>query len=131
MEGSESPRLVFNPRPAPGANVDPVTEAIRSPSHNDRARTPAGAVAGDITPVAVFVEILVAGHLAGNIVRRIGVIFVIVALESTGIEIIAVGKLSDVILKVIAAGECRGLIGNHCIGKSAAGDAAAAVPDGG
>jgi hypothetical protein len=64
VEGSESPRLVFDPRPAPPANIDPVPEAIRSPSDDDGARPPARTVAGDIAPVSVFVEIFVAGHLA-------------------------------------------------------------------
>lgn len=62
VEGSESPRLVFDPGPAPGADESPVTEAIRSPAHNDGARPPAGTVAGNVTPVAVFVEVFVASH---------------------------------------------------------------------
>ena len=92
VERSESPRLVFHPRPAPGTDIDPVTEAIRSPSRNNRARTPARTISGDIVPVAVFVQVFVPGHFAGNIVRRIGAIFAIVAIKRPAVKIVAIGE---------------------------------------
>src|SRR5579864_9112703 len=55
VERRESPRLVFHPGPAPGPNVDPVSEAVRSPSHNHGARMPAWAVPRDVAPIAVFI----------------------------------------------------------------------------
>src|SRR5579859_1482808 len=130
VEGRKSPRLIFNPGPSPRANVDPVTEAIRCPSHGDGTRTPARTVAGDVTPVAVLVEIFVPGHLTRNIVRGIRAIFPVVAVESPSIEIIAVGDLAEIVIEVIVvAGEGRRLIPDHSVCKSAARNAATAVPD--
>jgi len=39
-------------------------------------------VGGIIAPVAVVVEVFVAGHFAGNVVGGVGVVFAIVALSS-------------------------------------------------
>src|SRR5580658_10699171 len=101
VEWRESPGLIPDPGPAPGPEVDPVTEAIRSPTRHDGARPPTHTVAGNVTPVAVVVQIFVAGHLAGNIIRGVGVFFLTVAIERPAIEIILVGKLAEVIIEMI------------------------------
>src|SRR5260370_28507671 len=62
VKRSKSPRFLFHPGPTPGANIDPVTEAVRSPSHHDAARAPARTVSVYITPVAVLVELFIASH---------------------------------------------------------------------
>src|SRR5262252_1017178 len=94
VEWRESPRLIFHPRPAPRPNIGPMPIAIRSPTYHHGARTPARAVSCYIAPVAVLVQILVAGHLARNIVRRIGVVFPVVAIECPLIKIIAIRNLT-------------------------------------
>src|SRR5208282_4428763 len=114
VEWSKSPRLVLNPGPAPWADVDPVAEAIRSPSHDDAARPPAWAVTGNVAPVAVRVEIFIASHFARNVVGGVRLIFAFVALESPTIEIVSVGKLLQIVIQVIVvAGESRRLVSDH------------------
>src|ERR1017187_3392770 len=129
VERSESPRLIFDPGPAPRSDKDPVTEAIRSPSYDDGARAPAGTVTGHIAPVAVFVEIFIAGHFARNIIRGVGVIFAIVAIEGPAIEIIPIGDLAEVVVEVLLVASKGGrLTGDDGEGKTTARNLATAVP---
>src|SRR5260221_205282 len=98
VERRKSPRLIFHPGPAPAAQKDPVTVAIWSPAHDDGAWPPARAVARHIAPVAVVVEIFITGHFARNVVRRVGMIFTVVAIEGPAIEIVAAGDLSEIVV---------------------------------
>src|SRR6266567_3459857 len=130
VKRSKSPRFLFHPGPAPGPNIDPVTEAVRSPSHGDGARAPARTVSGYITPVAVLVEVFIAGYFARNIICGIGVVFAIVTVEGPAVEIIAIGNLAEIVVDVLlVAGKSCGLACDHGIGKSAARNSTAAVPD--
>src|SRR5579864_7126498 len=100
VEGRESPGLIFHPGPAPRPNIGPVSEAVRSPAYDDRARTPARAITRHIAPVAVFVEIFISGHLARNIVGRVGAIFTVVALKRPVVEIIRPGNLAEIVIQI-------------------------------
>src|SRR5208282_4484215 len=128
VERRKSPGFIFHPRPAPRAHPGPVAEAIRRPSDGYCARPPARTVTGDIAPVAVVVQIFVAGHLARNIVRRIGLIFAFVALKRPVVEIIARGNLFQVIVQKVAASKCCRLVRDNTVSETAAGDAPAPVP---
>ncbi len=63
VEGSETPRFVFNPGPAPGRDPNPVAISIRSPSRSNCNRCPHRTVVRRIVPVTVLVEIRCARHL--------------------------------------------------------------------
>src|ERR1700724_2498582 len=55
MEWRKSPRLVIDPRIAPGLDIGPVAVMIGSPSRDGRAREPYIAVVGSSAPRAVIV----------------------------------------------------------------------------
>src|SRR5208283_1246962 len=73
VEGSESPRRVIHPGPAPGSNPCPATVTIRRPAHRHRSRHPDRAVRGGRLPRAVSVEILISNHARRDVARGQGI----------------------------------------------------------
>ena len=128
VERRKSPGLVFHPRPAPRPDINPVAEAIRGPYDCYCARTPARPVTCHIVPIAVLVEILVARHLARNIISRVGAIFTIVALKRPFVQSIASRKLRDIVIQPVASRECSRLAGNHRISVAATDGSSATMP---
>lgn len=62
VERRKTPRLVFNPRPAPGVDPGPAAVTIRHPVGRNTRWVPDGTVLRHIVPTTVRVEITVAGH---------------------------------------------------------------------
>src|SRR4029077_11042594 len=71
--GRETPGRIVNPGPAPRANPVPIAVAVRSPVNRNFARIPNVAVFWFIAPVAVIIQVAVAGHIARDIFPRNGV----------------------------------------------------------
>ncbi len=130
MEGGKAPGFIFDPSPAPRAHPNPVAKAIGRPSRNHGARTPAGAVASDVAPVAVRIKVFVSGHFARNVVGGIGAIFALIAVEGPAIKIIATGNLAKIVIQMIGTGEGGALPGDDGVGETAARNLAASVPYG-
>jgi hypothetical protein len=65
----ESPRLVVDPGPTPGRHRFPMPVAIWCPPGGSAPGKPDRAIIGVCLPRAVFVEVLVADHVAGDISR--------------------------------------------------------------
>ena len=63
VEGSKTPRLVFNPSPAPRRDPNPVTVAVGGPSGSDYSGRPHWAIARGIAPVAVLIQVGCARHI--------------------------------------------------------------------
>jgi hypothetical protein len=61
MEWSEAPGHIVHPRPTPGKYPNPVAEAIGSPIGLHGARIPDGAVFRGAIPIAIAIEVFVAG----------------------------------------------------------------------
>src|SRR5207245_1431339 len=64
VEGSESPRLIINPRPTPRRNPNPVAVAVRSPTDDCGVREPNVAVLGILAPPAVIVQVVVTNDVS-------------------------------------------------------------------
>ena len=79
--------------------------AIRRPIGSHARGDPDRSVARNILPVAVVIQVLVAGHLRRNIIGGFSAIFAMVALKRPIVEIIGARQLCDVIVQLIAASE--------------------------
>src|SRR6476661_6496093 len=66
MERSVAPRRVVNPGPAPGRNPRPMSIVIGSPA-DGHSRKPDEAVTGNILPITVIIQILIADDFTRNI----------------------------------------------------------------
>ena len=78
MKRSEAPRLLVDPGPAPRRNPYPAAVAIGRPIRRRLARIPHLAILRAALPVAVGIEVGIAGHLRRDIVRRGEAIFLVV-----------------------------------------------------
>ncbi len=66
MEGGEAPGRVVDPGPAPRLHEGPMALAIGRPADLDLGRKPDRPVIGHRLPLAIGVEVLIAGHVRGN-----------------------------------------------------------------
>ncbi len=113
VEGREAPRGVIDPGPAPGCHIGPVPVAIRRPVRCN-LRIPDLAIARILAPLAVAVQILIAGHLRRDVARRRTGILILVGLllgHDELDEVVLLGfALIDLILILILTGDVDGLV---------------------
>src|SRR5271155_3103528 len=130
VEWGESPGLILHPGPAPGRDPSPISIAVRRPARPRGGRPPDHAVVGNIGPVAILVEIFISGHVARNVVCRIGTIFGLVAVLRPTIQSILIGNVSGAVIHLIilAAGKFSELIRPHAIVVAPASGFAASAP---
>ena len=88
VERRETPRRLVHPGPAPGIDPAPIPSAVRHPADRDRRRKPDIAVALDVAPAAVFVEIRIADDVGRDITRAHRRILAPVAIEPPAVEFI-------------------------------------------
>src|SRR5579864_5175881 len=105
VEGRETPRLIFNPCPAPRSNPHPVSEAIRSPAMSDGNGSPYRAVVSIVAPASVVIEIFVAGHFGGDVVGGISVILAGVAIEGPCVEVVGARQLANLMVEFVGTVE--------------------------
>lgn len=91
MGRRKAPRLGIDPGPAPGRHIDPLAVAIGRPVGVHIARVPDVAVFGNVLPVAVVVELLVADHFARDVARRDRLLFDAIALGHPALEGVVAG----------------------------------------
>ena len=87
----KTPWRGIDPGPAPGRDVDPLAVAVGGPLGIHVARIPDVAVFGNVLPVAVVVELLVAEHLARDVARRDRLVLDAVALGHPALEGVVAG----------------------------------------
>jgi hypothetical protein len=105
VERSKAPWLIFNPSPSPGPNIGPVPIPIGSPVTADSPWAPDVTVAIDVVPIAVFIQILVTGHLGRDVSRTAETVFAAVAIHSPTLEIILLVDSSYIVGKLISPGK--------------------------
>jgi hypothetical protein len=103
VERRKSPRLVFNPRPSPGINISPMTVAIWRPVSGDASRLPNISVFRIGAPAAIIVQVLVAGHIRGNVLAAAGAVFTPVAGKRPLSEGVRILNSADVVAELINA----------------------------
>src|ERR1039458_1620928 len=128
VKWSESPGFIFHPCPAPRSHPSPMSKTIRRPSCHHHSRPPAHAIARNVAPVAVLVEVFVSRHLARNVICGIRLIFSLIAIQRPIVESIFRGHLAKFVIQTIAASECGVLARHHRIGRTTAGNLAASAP---
>src|SRR5690348_9930627 len=130
VERRKSPRVIVNPRPAPGTHPAPIAPAIRRPADGNDARIPYCAVIRNLAPRAVIVQIVVAGNVAGNVLRGNGIVFLQVALLRPAIETVRFGRGADAVLNVLGSVEFAAFARMNVVGLSACSDFAFATNHG-
>src|SRR5215469_5639842 len=88
MKGSETPRSIVDPRPAPRADVRPVAVTVRSPVGRNIVGNPNVAVGAFFFPGAVVVEIAVADGVTVDVLPRNGIVVLQVTVLGPTVEII-------------------------------------------
>ncbi len=122
VEGSKTPWLVVNPRPAPGRDPNPVAVAIGSPAGDTRTREPDRAIPLHGAPATVIIQVFVTNGLRGDIARGFRVIFATVATRTPMIEIILISIVAlDATIQLIGASKGADLIRMHGESLAAAG----------
>src|SRR6266852_863938 len=127
VEGSEAPRRIINPSPAPGVDPVPIAIAVRSPVRRNITRIPNVAVFRFIAPVTVIIQIAVARRIAGNVLSGNRVVFLQVALRGPAVEAVRTRSLFNVGLNVVCAIEFGALTEVNFIGFAAGGHFALAA----
>src|SRR4029077_12249544 len=107
--GSKTPRRIVNPSPTPGADVVPVTVAVRSPVRANIVGIPDMAIFRLILPGTVVVEIAVARHIARNVVSGNGIVLLQVAVGGPAVKTVRTGSLVNAGFNVVRAGKFRAL----------------------
>src|SRR5690349_11644807 len=130
VEGSKPPGIIVNPCPAPRADPVPVTPAVRRPTNGNHARIPHGAVIRNFTPRAVIVQIVVARHVARNILRGNRVVFLQISLLRPAIETVRFGRRADAVLNILGAVKFAALARMNIIGLAPGGNFAFAADHG-
>ena len=100
---SESPRCVVHPGPTPGRDPGPMPVMIGRPACGDRSRHPHLAIAGLIAPAAVLIQVVIAGHFAGNVTRRLRLVFPAVARGAPLVPCIGSRSGCEVVVDLIVA----------------------------
>ncbi len=121
VEGSEAPRRIINPSPAPGVDPVPIAIAVRSPVRCNITRIPNVAVFRFIAPVTVIIQIAVARRIARNVLSGNRVVFLQVALRGPAVEAVRTRSLLNVGLNVVGAIEFGALTEVYFIGFAAGG----------
>src|SRR5215472_6777633 len=93
--GSKTPRRVIDPSPAPGSNPVPVAVAVGRPGGRHIGGKPHVPILRLVPPSAVVIEIVVAGHIAGNILSGSRAVLFQVAFLSPLVEPIRTGPVDD------------------------------------
>ena len=88
VERREAPRRLVDPVPAPGIDPAPMSGTVRHPADRDGGREPDVAVALDIAPSTVLVEIRIADDVGRNVTRAHRRILTPVAIEGPAVEFI-------------------------------------------
>ena len=101
VEGSKAPRLIFNPGPSPRGDIGPVPIAIRGPVAGDVTRLPDVSVFWIRAPLAVVIEIFVAGHIGGDVLTAASVVFTLVARLRPAIKFVGGRDPRDVVAELI------------------------------
>ena len=92
MERREAPGRIVDPGPAPGRNPAPAAVAVRHPAHLHHARIPDRAIGRVGRPIAVGVEVFVAGHVRRDIARGAHFLHLLVTATRPFVERGAVGR---------------------------------------
>jgi hypothetical protein len=103
VEWRKSPRLVFNPRPSPRIHISPMTVAVRCPVSGYTSRLPNISIFRIGAPAAIIVEVLVAGHIRGNVLAAAGAVFTPVAGKRPLSEGVRILNSADVVAELINA----------------------------
>ncbi len=107
MEGSKAPGVVVNPSPTPRVHPAPITVAVRSPTRGHIGGVPHMSVLRLIAPGAVVIEIVIAGHVAGNVPPGNRAIFFQVALFRPAIKSVAPRCATNAVGRILHAVKFR------------------------
>lgn len=88
VERGISPRLIRHPGPSPGPCINPMPVAIRNPARRHVPGVPDGAVVGLGSPIAVGIQIVIAGRVAAHIARRLRVFQTAIAIPTPAVELV-------------------------------------------
>src|SRR5271165_6093366 len=91
MEGSESPRRVINPSPAPRLDPRPTSVAIRTPTHRQSRRIPDRPVGCHSGPASVLIQVVVSRDVWADVLPRAGILVLRVTLSAPLVEAVWAG----------------------------------------
>ena len=128
--GSKTPRRVVDPGPTPRSNPVPVAVAVGRPGGRHIGGKPHVPILRLVPPSAVVIEIVVAGHFAGNILSGSRAVLFQVALLSPLVEPIRTGPVDDAVSGVFCPVKFCLLAGTHLVGRSIAVDFSCAANHG-
>src|SRR5215469_9635535 len=130
VEWSKAPRFVVNPSPAPRRDPNPMAVTIGRPADNDSMRKPHVAVPWHGAPATVFIQVLVADNIVGNVTRRNGVVVAQISLVAPLIEVIVIlTNALDVGVQLIRAIKNAFFTRMNGVGGAAASDFSLAITD--
>src|SRR6266496_2264541 len=104
--------------------------AVRRPVVRHIYWRPNISVLGIVVPATVFIEVLVAGHFWGDILRAANAIQTPIAIEAPPREIVIAADLGYVVAQLIDTGEGSLLAITQAIRTAASGDFGTAMPNG-
>src|SRR4030095_7076079 len=113
VEGGKSPRRIVDPRPSPGTDVVPVTVTVRCPAYVDGGRIPYRAVVRLFVPSAIVIEIAISGHVARDVARGHGTVFLSIAIVCPAIKSVWSRRRGNKIRDVIRAVELAAFSGGN------------------
>src|SRR6266436_4163879 len=122
VERSKAPGLSVNPAPAPWAYPIPITHAVGRPAHVNVTGIPHVSVFRLVAPIAVVVEVGVAGHLARNVLRGDRVVFLKIAFFGPLVQTVEARRLRDVVLRIFSSIELCTFSAVHFIRLAASGN---------
>ena len=79
VKRSKAPGFILHPSPSPGRDPDPMTVTVWRPPCGDARGKPHVTVIGNISPLAVVIEIVVADDVTRDVAGRLRMFFTIVA----------------------------------------------------
>ncbi len=127
--GRESPRSIVHPSPTPRGNPGPMPVMIGRPACRDCSRHPDLAIAGLIPPVAVLIEVVVAGDFARNVTCGLGSVLAEVTRRAPSVKVVASTDGRDIVVNLIVAPHHRLLPRVNRERLAAAGHLAPSIPD--
>src|SRR5271165_2369380 len=109
MEGSESPRRVINPSPAPRLDPRPTSVAIRTPTHRQSRRIPDRPILRNGVPASILIEVVVSRHIRADVLPRTGVLVPPVTLTAPLVKAVWAGDADRTDLHRVGARQHHGL----------------------
>ena len=115
VERRETPWRIVDPGPAPRADPRPVTAAVRRPAHRDLRRVPHGAVVARGRPRTVFVKVVGADHVVGDVLTRYRTRVGTLARCHPVVEIVGARQVENLVVAQRTVVEAVGIAGPHAV----------------